>query len=340
MKWHFLFVGMVLKFLVSLTLFVSAPMVLYSQCTLTTNDDTQAEVLACLSSCGCSEVVIPDGVTIAMDGDWDLTSEGAIMLTIEGSGSLELSGSGANRDDLILASGSVLIIEDTNNTNAIVSTSGGAGQKKIYIGSAEYKTMDFNDIIAAGGADENGYLPVEFVYFNGRRNQIGVQLTWQTASELNNDYFEIETAADGENFLPIARISGAGNSSALINYEWLHRSPIVGLNYYRIKQVDFDGAFSYTDLISVYNDTPIPLFFSAYPQPAADHVTIEVHSSDNDNPLKVLIIGSDGQLARDIGLTPQEREIVLDVNDFRSGVYLVRVVQSGNVYNSKLLISR
>ena len=89
--------------LVTLLMFIGVQLNVSAQCTLSAPTDTEAEVISCLSSCGCTEIVIPTGVTISMDGDWDLTGEGPITFTIQGSGSLVFSGAGGSRDELFLA---------------------------------------------------------------------------------------------------------------------------------------------------------------------------------------------------------------------------------------------
>jgi hypothetical protein len=96
-------------------------------------------------------------------------------------------------------------------------------------------------------------LPIELLYFNvekfGRYNH----LTWSTASESNNDYFEIEKTNDGVDFYPITRVNGGGNSSIKIDYEYDDYTKDNDVNYYRLKQIDYDAKFTFSDLISVDN---------------------------------------------------------------------------------------
>jgi len=96
-------------------------------------------------------------------------------------------------------------------------------------------------------------LPIELLYFKvekfGRYNH----LTWSTASESNNDYFEIEKTNDGVDFYPITRVNGGGNSSIKIDYEYDDYTKDNDVNYYRLKQIDYDAKFTFSDLISVDN---------------------------------------------------------------------------------------
>lgn len=91
-------------------------------------------------------------------------------------------------------------------------------------------------------------LPVELLNFNALLNNRQVELTWQTASEHNNDFFTVERSADGFNFEPIAYVDGAGNSNSLLSYATQDANPFEGVSYYRLKQTDFDGAFEYSDI--------------------------------------------------------------------------------------------
>ncbi len=151
----------------------------FSQCILSSTDDTVAEVIACHTSCGCSEIIVPNGVTITLADKWDLTSLGPIVFTIEVGGKLILSGNGANNNDLTLASSSILIIEDTNPDNDAITNSGGLGQVRITIGDTQYQGKDFDTIIESGGADENGplILPIELISFTATPQGKGVLLS-------------------------------------------------------------------------------------------------------------------------------------------------------------------
>lgn len=91
-------------------------------------------------------------------------------------------------------------------------------------------------------------LPVELLSFNCTSNQRGIELNWITATEHDNDYFAIERSADGKNFEEIARISGAGNSTSETEYRYMDKNPLNGINYYRLKQVDFNGNSTNSDL--------------------------------------------------------------------------------------------
>ncbi len=96
-------------------------------------------------------------------------------------------------------------------------------------------------------------LPITLVSFNGRINDGVTELTWSTATEHNNDFFTVERSEDGEQFIPVATVRGAGQSIASRNYTATDNFPPAGKIYYRLKQTDFDKEFSYSKIIVVDN---------------------------------------------------------------------------------------
>ncbi|WP_276499796.1 hypothetical protein [Pontibacter litorisediminis] len=94
-------------------------------------------------------------------------------------------------------------------------------------------------------------LPVELSRFEGKATQSGISLDWETASEQNNSHFEVERSADGNTFELLGSVEGHGNSAVTLKYRFLDKHPHPGLNYYRLKQVDFDGQYEYSKVVAV-----------------------------------------------------------------------------------------
>jgi hypothetical protein len=94
-------------------------------------------------------------------------------------------------------------------------------------------------------------LPITLISFNGKEDKGKVRLNWQTASEINNDYFIIDKSANGIYWSELRRVSGAGNSTSTLTYEEYDIAPNPGVNYYRLTQVDFDGASETFNVIAV-----------------------------------------------------------------------------------------
>jgi hypothetical protein len=96
-------------------------------------------------------------------------------------------------------------------------------------------------------------LPIELLYFKGENSERYNHLNWSTASENNNDYFNIEKSIDGEFWDIINKQSGAGNSTTKLEYSFVDQNVERMVNYYRLKQTDYDGNFKYSDIISIDN---------------------------------------------------------------------------------------
>lgn len=98
---------------------------------------------------------------------------------------------------------------------------------------------------------QNLPLPVELLYFHAQPDEGQISLSWATVSEINNDYFTVETSLNGKIFEEIGRLAGAGNTVEEQRYTYQHQNPAEGNNYYRLKQTDFDGTFSYSDVLVI-----------------------------------------------------------------------------------------
>ena len=137
-------------------------------------------------------------------------------------------------------------------------------------------------------------LPVELIYFNAQAKESNAALSWATASEINNDHFDIESSVDGINFTKISQVKGNGNTTQTITYEYTdtklttYNAPVV---YYRLKQVDYDGHFKYTNIASVnvsLGKGNALNIISTFPNPFVDHFTVSYYTSVSQ-PVKIAI---------------------------------------------------
>lgn len=110
----------------------------------------------------------------------------------------------------------------------------------------------FSTFTISGSTGAGSALPIELIYFNATPNQKTVDLTWATASELNNDFFTVERSIDGLTWEPVLTVNGAGTTNQRTNYRDIDTRPAAGLSYYRLKQTDFDGKWSYSNIQSVF----------------------------------------------------------------------------------------
>lgn len=190
------------------------------------------------------------------------------------------------------------------------------------------------------GSTFGGALPVEFTSFTAKTEQAGVMLKWQTAKEENNDYFQVEHSTDGRNFAILGQIEGKGTTNELSDYTFLDEKPARGINYYRLKQVDYDGAFEYSTIaIAQFGDGPTTI--AVYPNPFNDQLALSLpaDSSINERGLQPVIKISNlhGQVVRQetMAATPN---YPLDLSDLAAGTYILQIQQNGQMIATQRLV--
>lgn len=117
-------------------------------------------------------------------------------------------------------------------------------------------------------------LPIELINFNAQlKADQNVEIHWTTASEVDNDYFEVLKSKDGQNWSVLEKVESAGNSSETRSYEVIDPNPFFDLTYYKLKQTDLDGAFTFSDIRSVNLDEKQAI--KIYPIPSNNKVIVE-----------------------------------------------------------------
>ncbi|TAH41354.1 MAG: hypothetical protein EYC69_08695 [Bacteroidetes bacterium] len=198
-----------------------------------------------LPICG-DTVTIPSGKVVTVTAQTDFTSCNSRLYIVVG-GTFQFN----NGNKLQLPCQSQVRILSGGVVKK--ATAGGGNSTNIEIcATIEWKAGD-GDLL--GPALLGQYtLPISLVYFNAKATDDAVNLSWLTSSEINNDYFTIERSTDGINYDSILMQTGAGNSSSSIYYSVIDLNPFQSLSYYRLKQTDFDGKYSYS--------SPVALSFS------------------------------------------------------------------------------
>ncbi len=171
-------------------------------------------------------------------------------------------------------------------------------------------------------------LPITLLSFEGKRqDENNVLLNWKTATETNNKGFEVETSANGIDFDKIAFVDGAGNNSGIKNYELGIRNEKDA--YFRLKQVDFNGEFAYSNVVF------LPAFgneISIFPNPAQDFIII---SSNKENSIFEITDLKGISLQKG---TLKETKTTISTKNFNKGVYLVSVLENGKRTVKKIVL--
>ena len=169
-------------------------------------------------------------------------------------------------------------------------------------------------------------LPIELLTFDALLNKDDqVELSWATATEINNDFFTIEKSNDGVNFEIQGYVDGAGNSNNLLFYESLDKLPFEGVSYYRLKQTDFDGQFSYSDIKIIRREKAALNTFTVFPNPAINHFYVKFDEEVEAQSL--FIIDMNGKVVREIAIATVETVgaglIKIDRLSMEAGMYFV-----------------
>lgn len=176
-------------------------------------------------------------------------------------------------------------------------------------------------------------LPVELLFFDAVARGDKVELNWSTATEEENDFFEVQRSRDASSYAPIDRVPGNGTSSERHDYRIFDEDPLNGVAYYRLKQVDRDGAYEYSDPVAV--DLRKEGRLKLYPNPVQDELRLE-WSEGLDGEGRVRIFDAFGRLVLEEKVGPSEaRSHRISMAGQRSGVYFLefradneRLVQS------------
>jgi hypothetical protein len=171
----------------------------------------------------------------------------------------------------------------------------------------------FGEFAIAGNSAQNP-LPIELLYLNAKEQNGKALLTWVTSSELNNSHFDVERSIDGVKFTKVGEVAGSGNSNTVKTYRFVDELTNAKVTYYRLKQVDFNGDFTYSNVINLnskgLNATST---ISIYPNPASSSISIDGLTE------QAFIYDAVGRML----LTITENGLV-DINHLTPGVYFVK----------------
>lgn len=208
--------------------------------------------------------------------------------------------------------------------------------------STSENTVNFSTNEVALGTAPPETLPVELISFIGLAKNGSIILEWTTASELNNDYFDIQHSADGVDFESIGTEKGNGTTNELITYQIIDKSPRLGVNYYRLRQVDFDGAEEIHPVIRVTNDfhrSSIDVIF--YPNPATiENMRVRILSGDDHTPIMLKVVDLTGRvyLDKQIEGTLLYEDKMIPSKRMIPGLYFLTIRQGSNTTKTKILI--
>ncbi len=194
----------------------------------------------------------------------------------------------------------------------------------------------FDGTIDLGPYEKVGGLPIELLSFDVRFDGKKVELNWVTLSEMNNDYFSIERSTNGVDFREIAQEQGAGTSEMARTYLNYDENPQTGINYYRLKQIDFDGSYAYSDIQSVEVRSGVEV--STFPNPVATQLNISLTDFE-ERTIDFEVYHISGKKVFEGTADVNEGLVVVsldNINNLQPGQYIVRITNTneGDLYGN------
>jgi hypothetical protein len=273
-------------------------------------------------------VIQPGGSLTVNPGNGNITGTGTLI--VEAGGTLNISG------DLNLSGSGGATINGTVNVGGNINFSGAAN-------------MCGNGYVAVGGSVNGGspcptiILPIELLSFDAVIiSETTVELQWSTATETHNDYFTIQRSFDGKIFTDLMIVDGAGTSTQQMYYLEQDTDPLPGVGYYRLKQTDFDGSYTYSEIRVVnrqYNGE-IPEI-TVFPNPTdGDIFNLEFSGFDNEEVLVMLHDAQGKVFHSKMYLVHDSNQLIgVDLEDrIPPGVYVITASSDNKVLSKKLIV--
>lgn len=311
-----------------LALFVSREMI--AQCTAAgspscvANITTVQQLTDCIAAGGNPNISV-DLADISCD--YDISGR---TLNLENQVDIRFTGN-------VIVSSTTDFTSSTGNAtitiNGIIVTANNGG------GNGDMTFDELNDALDALVAPSTlesvvAALPVEFSGFSGKVKGKGIRLDWSTATESNNKQFEIEFSTDGKTFKQIGVVVGAGTTYITKQYHFEHTSPVQGINYYRLRQVDFDGAFEYSSMVTVEIKGKAFATYRLFPNPVQNSFTIQ--AEDGEVPQNVTLINTLGQ---EIKLNNANANTSFELpTSLQRGTYIVRFEGAGETQFERIVV--
>ncbi len=290
--------------------------------------------------------------TLVVRGDMIMANNALNLLIAEG-GILIVIGDFTTTNKINMENGGIFIVSGTMSIGGAQADYENSGTGQLYTsGPVEGNNApddlladrnDFDqlendfpglyDFVIGGGV---GSLPVELLFFRGKAIPGLVNLEWATATEKDFDYFQVERAGKNGKFEIIGYVQGQGNSSEYTAYQFTDNTPAPGRSYYRLKNVDLDRSFEYSEVITIDAITD-SRNMEVYPNPVTQgRFTLKVSFELNSNAA-IMVMDMKGYEVYRAGISGFEQEHNLP-GSLASGYYIVRVVSGGESHQERIVI--
>ena len=182
----------------------------------------------------------------------------------------------------------------------------------------------------AGGLNP---LPIELIDFTVEQKAASVELKWRTASELNNAQFVIERSSDAVNFDALLSVPGAGNSNVVLEYMELDQNPLAGISYYRLKQIDFNGDFTYSPIKPVNFSASNGLLLNSW---NLSEGTLNLDISTTEKIVTIVVYDVSGRTIKKSDFNGSDNSFQIGLPYLSPGIYMVSISDGKDYLNFKI----
>ncbi len=316
-------------------------------CTLNSGVTKNANIIKCIANVcpiTCSviggstmvEVRVPDGTKVELGDDWDLRNYKVLLNLIGQTSQLSFPGSGRSARVLSMNNSSYIQVNPANNGDAndadgqLGLSAPNGGNVRINIGTTSYRGNQFaSSIIDSGGINVGvAPLPIALLSFDAKKVNSNIIVSWKTAMELNNDYFEIERSENGIDFYSIGEVVGSKHSQQIKEYSFVDDYlPKITTLYYRLTQYDLDGNFESFDIVAIHNSS-FEEVVTAYPNPVNNQTRVYSPNSETEIDFDYEITNSYGKV---ITSGKAFWANSLELKSLKSGVYRLTINHTDHI---------
>ena len=174
-------------------------------------------------------------------------------------------------------------------------------------------------------------MPVSWLSFEGYRSNSNIFLNWKTASEINNDYFEVQRSMDGLSYSAVGKVKGSGNSNEIKSYSLTDNNIYHGTSYYKIKQVDYNGTSQFSKTISVSFDESTDEIFSLQMNLVQSTLTAIINSSfQNSCYMEIKDVLGKKIISQILDVSKGDNNFQYNISSYKSGVYFFILKDKSN----------
>lgn len=209
------------------------------------------------------------------------------------------------------------------------------------IDASNNKSEKSNTVEFTTGSEQP--LPIELLDFYAEAKNGFIEIKWITASEKNNDFFTLERSLDGKEFRPIGEVDGMGNSVETTYYTYEDHNPSLGVQYYQLKQTDFDGAYEYSKIIRVsYQEHMSQFEVTVFPNPVSTSYdfAVQINSSNKESSVSISIFDMLGRehYRAIVEAESALNEIKISKASLSAGIYIVSVQQADKITKKRIIV--